>query len=197
MFGNTVFGDIDKYESSATGFDTIELTANRHTHTRHLHLNLPSPKFDARLKFRPDLTMVKLETSLMNNVDLQPGKIGNARRSQRVYVGVDVAVRWYGVPTPTLTRTIVVNAHGALLSLSEKAGIGQQLMLKNVRTQEELPCRVASVSVHETIPAIAVEFTEPAPRFWRIAFPPEDWTPRSPEAKGHTVPRPAAPKMSK
>jgi hypothetical protein len=30
---------------------------------------------------------------------------------------------------------------------------------------------------------ISVEFESPSPRFWHIAFPPEDWTPKSPEAK--------------
>jgi len=29
---------------------------------------------------------------------------------------------------------------------------------------------------------IGLEFTAPRPTFWRVAFPPEDWTARSPEA---------------
>jgi hypothetical protein len=34
---------------------------------------------------------------------------------------------------------------------------------------------------------VGIEFDEPAPRFWRVAFPPEDWSPHSPEAKRRTV----------
>jgi hypothetical protein len=30
---------------------------------------------------------------------------------------------------------------------------------------------------------IGLEFTSPHPTFWRVAFPPEDWTPRHPEAR--------------
>jgi hypothetical protein len=30
---------------------------------------------------------------------------------------------------------------------------------------------------------VGIEFLEPAPRFWHIAFPPEDWNLNSPEAK--------------
>ncbi len=30
---------------------------------------------------------------------------------------------------------------------------------------------------------IGLEFTTPCPIFWRVAFPPEDWTSKSPEAR--------------
>ena len=39
---------------------------------------------------------------------------------------------------------------------------------------------------------VGIEFPEPSPRFWRIAFPPEDWSARSPEAKGF-VTQPVSP----
>jgi hypothetical protein len=40
---------------------------------------------------------------------------------------------------------------------------------------------------------VGIEFLGPAPRLWRVAFPPEDWSPRSPEAKRRTVVTPVAP----
>ena len=86
---------------------------------------------------------------------------------------------------PRIAHTIVVNAHGVLISLDANVTVGQVLVLKNLQTQEESPCRVVDLSIHDKKSAVAVEFLEPAPRFWRIAFPPEDWTPRNPEAKGH------------
>jgi len=33
------------------------------------------------------------------------------------------------------------------------------------------------------LPEIGLEFAKPFPHFWRVAFPPADWSPRSPEAK--------------
>jgi hypothetical protein len=30
---------------------------------------------------------------------------------------------------------------------------------------------------------VGLEFSSPHPTFWRVAFPPEDWTPRHPEAR--------------
>jgi len=39
---------------------------------------------------------------------------------------------------------------------------------------------------------IGLEFSEPRPAFWRVTFPPEDWSPRHPEAR--TLILPAYPK---
>jgi hypothetical protein len=36
---------------------------------------------------------------------------------------------------------------------------------------------------------IGLEFTAPRPTFWRVAFPPEDWTPKSPEARPVSINR--------
>jgi hypothetical protein len=33
---------------------------------------------------------------------------------------------------------------------------------------------------------VAVEFLRPAPEFWRIAFPPDDWTPHNLEITADT-----------
>jgi hypothetical protein len=52
----------------------------------------------------------------------------------------------------------------------------QKLLLQNTDCEEHLECRVVTVK-KELIgpPTVAVEFTRPAPSFWRIAFPPADW----------------------
>jgi hypothetical protein len=36
---------------------------------------------------------------------------------------------------------------------------------------------------------VGIELEKPSPRFWRVSFPPEDWTPRSAEAKGMNRPK--------
>jgi hypothetical protein len=85
------------------------------------------------------------------------------------------------------THTLIVNAHGALLQLALTVEVGQLLSIKNTRTMEELVCRVVYLGPEYTNKReVGVEFEVPAPRFWRIAFPLADWTPRSPEAKAPT-----------
>jgi hypothetical protein len=85
------------------------------------------------------------------------------------------------------TFTSVVNAHGALILLAEEVTLGQLVSIRNVKSGEELQGEVAdrgkSVAASGKT-EVAIEFLEPSPRFWRIAFPPEDWSIRSPEAKG-------------
>jgi hypothetical protein len=74
------------------------------------------------------------------------------------------------------TRTLVVNAHGALISLAAKVAAGQHVSVNNKATQRSMDCRV----VYLGNPAagkiqMGVEFTEPCPSFWQIDFPPDDW----------------------
>src|SRR5881296_1897416 len=114
------------------------------------------------------------------------------RRSQRVIVKVPVMFLAEGTdntPVSEETRTVTVNAHGAMILLGMKVSIGQLLTLRNSRTGEEVACRVVYVSLHESEKRqVGVDFIEPCPRFWRISFPPSDWSTRSPEAKGNTSP---------
>ncbi len=81
-----------------------------------------------------------------------------------------------------MTSTAIVNAHGALILLGAKVSSGQLLAVKNPRTNEELACRVVFIGPSQLSKTeIGVEFLKPAPKFWRIDFPPEDWTPFSDE----------------
>ena len=129
----------------------------------------------------------------------------NQRRSQRVLLSVPVEVvaqRPDKEPLSEATRTVVVNAHGALVLLALKVSIGQLLTLKHGKTEEEQACRVVNVAPGQAGKSeVGVEFMKPNPRFWRIAFPPEDWSSRSPEAKTarpQTAPqRPLGPAVQK
>jgi hypothetical protein len=111
----------------------------------------------------------------------------NKRRSQRLFIQVKVVIEGKVANLPPLkeeTHTIVVNAHGALVEMSAQLDPGQQVNLRNVRTNNSIECVVKLVT-----PAgagkfsTALEFTKPDPKFWRVSFPPEDWTTRSPDAK--------------
>jgi hypothetical protein len=111
----------------------------------------------------------------------------NKRRSQRIFIQVKVVIEGKVGNRPPIreeTHTIVVNAHGALVEMGIQLDQGQQVNLQNVRTNDSTECVVKLVT-----PAgagkfsTALEFTKPNPKFWRVSFPPEDWTTRSPDAK--------------
>jgi hypothetical protein len=87
------------------------------------------------------------------------------------------------------TKTLVVNAHGALVTLAAKVSQGQQLELKSVTNPEKQTCKV--VYIGPTVQGqtqVGFEFTKPAPHFWHVAFPPENWTPVSDEGAAVKTP---------
>jgi hypothetical protein len=74
------------------------------------------------------------------------------------------------------TRTLVVNAHGALISLGEKVSAGQQIHVSNRSTNKSLECRVVYLGNPSSGKIqMGVEFVEACPQFWQVDFPPDDW----------------------
>ncbi|MBZ5528840.1 MAG: PilZ domain-containing protein [Acidobacteriia bacterium] len=131
----------------------------------------------------------------MEPLSTQVAEKNNRRRSQRVLLGLTVTVIGQTPdkkPLEEKTRTLVINAHGALVTLDMRVSIGMQLTLRNGKTNEEVACRVVYAGQQLSKAEVGLEFLKPAPNFWHIAFPPADWTPRSPEAKS-SVSRPAVP----
>ena len=111
----------------------------------------------------------------------------NKRRSQRLFIQVKVVIEGKAAnksPLQEETHTIVVNAHGALVEMGAQLDQGAVVTMRNARTNDSAECEVKLVT-----PATggkfstALEFTKPNPSFWRVSFPPEDWSIRSPEAK--------------
>ena len=79
---------------------------------------------------------------------------------------------------------MLVNAHGAMILLSERVRDGQSLIIRNVMTSEECSCHVIETAgSRDGKFEVVVEFDRAAARFWRVIFPPDDWSIRSPEAK--------------
>jgi hypothetical protein len=109
------------------------------------------------------------------------------RRSQRVLMQVAVRIRGEDVQGKSIeeeTETLAINAHGALVLMKARLTSGSKVFLQHKRTQEEQECHVAFLGpVRAGKAEIGLEFASPRPGFWRVAFPPEDWTPRSPEAR--------------
>lgn len=102
-----------------------------------------------------------------------------SRRSSRVTIAIPVVVYGKGPDQKIFVENVttsVVNAHGGKFTMQAAVGRMDTLVLKNPRTGVEARCRMvyvkdASSGLHEA----GVEFIEPAPRFWGIAFPPSDW----------------------
>ena len=102
------------------------------------------------------------------------------RRSQRIELKVPVVVYRAQGEGPQFyenTQTLVVSAHGALITLTDLVAPRQRLLMQNPNSGEHLECRVVSVKKARIgLPQVAVEFTRPTPSFWHIAFPPADWS---------------------
>jgi len=102
------------------------------------------------------------------------------RRSMRLHIAMPIIIRglWGGHPFQEKTQTVAVSAHGCTVHLARKVDRGQEVSIVNPKTAEELSCKVISL-MHSELgkTEVGLEFTEPSPLFWRIAFPPEDWDP--------------------
>jgi len=107
------------------------------------------------------------------------------RRSQRINMSVRIRVRGRladGQSFDEETETLAVSAHGALVLLDNPVGLGQKLNLRHKATQEETDSGVVYVGskragkVH-----VGIQFLKPSPHFWRVAFPPDDWSERNRE----------------
>jgi hypothetical protein len=111
----------------------------------------------------------------------------NRRRSQRVLMKIPVRVSGQagaGLLFEEETHTLAISGHGALIVVVAPVYRGQRFTLSNVQTKAALECVVVHV---DKFPGeqtrVGVEFMLPNPTFWRVAFPPKDWTPRHPDAK--------------
>ena len=123
----------------------------------------------------------------MSQISTPHTHTGARRRSQRVLMQVSIRVRGkdaQGKGFEEMTETLAINAHGALVLLSARMISGTVVHVKHNKTQEEQECHVAFLGpVRSGRAEIGLEFTTPSPTFWRVAFPPEDWSPKSPEAR--------------
>jgi hypothetical protein len=108
-----------------------------------------------------------------------PSQTPSWRRSLRVTIDMPVEVVAQSLDGETFrqdTRTTVVSAHGALVVLETAAEIKPSLLLINKKTGGEAQCRVAyQKRIESGKVELGVEFVDPQPRFWRIAFPPDNW----------------------
>jgi len=102
------------------------------------------------------------------------------RRSSRVLLSVPVIVSGTaadGSQFEEEARTLVVNAHGALISLAAMVRTNQTLKITHKMTRNTLDCTTVYIGKPQGGKAqVGIEFAAPEPFFWQIDFPPEDWT---------------------
>ena len=101
------------------------------------------------------------------------------RRSMRVLLSVPIHVSGKTAGNQDFaeeTRTLVVNAHGALISLAAQMMAGQTITIANNATHQTLECRVVHIGTAQGGKTqLGIEFAKPSSKFWQIDFPPDDW----------------------
>jgi hypothetical protein len=101
------------------------------------------------------------------------------RRSMRVLLSVPIKVTGKTVSKEDFeeeARTLVVNAHGALIALAARVAPNQTIVVANNATQQSLECRIVYLGNSQGgRTQMGIEFVQPSPTFWQIDFPPDDW----------------------
>ncbi|HLW99402.1 MAG TPA: TonB family protein [Candidatus Acidoferrales bacterium] len=111
-------------------------------------------------------------------------KMGEAMRQQSVCIEIPVTIQGSrnspadtNNPQGTKTfveesRTMIVFPMGAVVRFSEPVSEGQVLILKNLRMNREVACRVVCSKTSANVKGfVEVEFVQPAVGFWGISFP--------------------------
>ena len=99
----------------------------------------------------------------------------------RLSLGIPITIRGLISRDETLTEdtwTLTVLPNGAIINLAAVVAADEELILVNNKTGEQVGCRVvAMMNADGSRKNVEIEFKQPAPRFWRITFPPADWSP--------------------
>jgi hypothetical protein len=104
--------------------------------------------------------------------------LGGAARADRrrgTRVALDAPVFVYGwaedEPFSESTETLNVGELGGLIPLSVKVVPSQELLLTNLQTDQDVPCRVARAITREDGKTLAgLTFLQASPSFWQIEF---------------------------
>jgi hypothetical protein len=116
-----------------------------------------------------------------------PPNPGPRRRSQRVLMQVPIRICGndaQGKKFEEETATLAINAHGALVLMQARVTSGSKVQLQHNLTKEEQECHVVFLGpVRAGKGEVGLEFSDARPSFWRVAFPPEDWSSKHPEAR--------------
>jgi broad specificity phosphatase PhoE len=115
---------------------------------------------------------------LLQTVMTNPPGALNRRRSERVVLQMAITViaeTRERVERHEQAQTLVVNAHGGLMRIQMELLDGQPLTLVHEKSGKREKAHVVRVEQPGEYYAVAFEFDQPAPKFWPVVFPPEDW----------------------
>jgi len=117
----------------------------------------------------------------------RPSKHLHQRRGHRVMLTISILVTGThddGRRFSEESHTVVLNPHGAMILLAEIVKPGQQLKIRHIMSGETRECTVADVGQkRDNKREVGIELLDSAAQFWHVAFPPDNWSPHSPEAK--------------
>jgi len=117
-----------------------------------------------------DVEAVNIEVEMQSQTALLVVNPADRRRSQRLLQFVPLVVRGESAGSKTFwedTFTVNVSAHGALLILAAKVGVGQKLVLMNPENWQEEDVHVARLGTFDgTRTQVGIEFMRAAPDFW-------------------------------
>jgi hypothetical protein len=111
----------------------------------------------------------------------------NRRKSQRIMLRIPVTVSGYnanGVQFKEKTFTETISAYGALLLIEAPLTKGRRLVLSKGTENASMECITVHVGRRQGEKSeVGIKFVQPDPAFWRISFPPADWSPHQRDAK--------------
>lgn len=102
------------------------------------------------------------------------------RKNHRVQIAIAVVITGQvgGKAFEESAQTAVVNLNGCLVRLKTIVARNQELTMKNGATEETATVRVSYIGRKDGDKTeIGLGFVKPAPKFWRISFPPETMDP--------------------
>lgn len=132
-----------------------------------------------------------------NGANKVPAKAARKmRRSRRVALQVAILVYEPGTQDRSVvddTVAVMVNKHGAMIALGRNVHMGQKLLVINKTTKDAKECRVAHIGPSQDNKRwVGIEFTQAAPEFWGITFPPLRSAPAEQPAAKSTAAKSAA-----
>jgi TonB family protein len=78
-------------------------------------------------------------------------------------------------PFEEQSTTMIVFAQGGVLKMSTPVTGGQMMVLTNLKTRQDVICRVLKVRNNPNLQAyVEIEFTHPQPGYWGVFFPSDD-----------------------
>jgi PAS domain S-box-containing protein len=127
-----------------------------------------------------DALMTKVRDALEAMTRGLPNPSSKSRRSQRIRIQMRIRLKRQSEEYTSLceeAKTLAVNAHGALISVQSKLKLYEKVKIQNPSTNEIQEAIVVLISeATDGSFSVGIEFTTPNPRFWRITFPPQDWS---------------------